>query len=152
MLILKKGARFNIALGLRTLTLQTGKALRQKLDLDETDLAIMVGGGAVKEIFESYSQKDSSEILEENIENLDPKQNQYIAENIGSESLNGLTDEESYVDYDDHELDFEGILDQQHMFAKWLKGNHQVRKMLMSPIFMLHDRSFNPCNRKYPWR
>lgn len=129
-----KGARFNIALGLRTLTLQTGKALRHKLDLDETDLAIMVGGGAVKEIFEHYSHKDSSEILEENIENFDPEQNQYIAENIGSESLNGLTDEESYVDYDDHELDFEGILDQQHMFAKWLKGNHQVRKMLMSPI------------------
>ncbi len=130
----EKGARFNIALGLRTLTLQTGKALRHKLDLDETDLAIMVGGGAVKEIFEHYSQKDSSEILEENIESSDPKQNQYIAENMGSESLSGFTDEETYVDYDDHELDFEGILDQQHMFAQWLKGNHQVRKMLMSPI------------------
>lgn len=130
----EKGARFNIALGLRTLTLQTGKALRQKLDLDETDLAIMVGGGAVKEIFEHYSQKESSEILEEQLENLDPKQNQFLAENMGSESLIGLSDDESYVDYDDHEIDFEGILDNQHMFAKWLKGNHQVKKMLMSPI------------------
>ena len=101
----EKGARFNIALGLRTLTLQTGKALRHKLDLDETDLAIMVGGGAVKEIFEHYSQKDSSEILEENIENTDPKQNQYIAENIGSESLSGFIDDETYIDYDDHDHD-----------------------------------------------
>ncbi|HJF28000.1 MAG TPA: type I-F CRISPR-associated helicase Cas3f [Acinetobacter lwoffii] len=130
----EKGARFNVALGLRTLTLQTGKALRQKLDLDETDLAIMVGGGAVKEIFEQYSQKESSEVLEEQLEDLDPKQNQFLAENMGSESLIGLSDEESYVDYDDHEIDFEGILDNQHMFAKWLKGNHQVKKMLMSPI------------------
>jgi CRISPR-associated endonuclease/helicase Cas3 len=130
----EKGARFNIALGLRTLTLQTGKALRQKLDLDETDLAIMVGGGAVKEIFEHYSQKESSEIIEEQLESLDPKQNQFLAENMGSESLIGLSDEESYVDYDDHEIDFEGILDNEHMFAKWLKGNHQVKKMLMSPI------------------
>lgn len=130
----EKGARFNIALGLRTLTLQTGKALRQKLDLDETDLAIMVGGGAVKEIFEHYSQKDSSEILEENIESLDPKQNQFLAENMGSESLIGLSDAESFVDFDDCEIDFEGILDNQHMFAKWLKGNHQVKKMLNSPI------------------
>ncbi len=130
----EKGARFNIALGLRTLTLQTGKALRHKLDLDETDLAIMVGGGAVKEIFEHYSQKDSSEILEENIENLDPKQNQFLAENMGSESLTGLSDEESFVDFDDCEIDFEGILDNQHMFAQWLKGNHQVKKMLNSPI------------------
>ncbi|WP_374663967.1 type I-F CRISPR-associated helicase Cas3f [Acinetobacter sp.] len=130
----EKGARFNIALGLRALTLQTGKALRQKLDLDETDLAIMVGGGAVKEIFEHYSQKDSSEILEENIENLNPSQNQFLAENMGSESLIGLSNEESFVDYDDCEIDFEGILDNQHMFAKWLKGNHQVKKMLNSPI------------------
>lgn len=130
----EKGARFNVALGLRTLTLQTGKALRQKLDLDETDLAIMVGGGAVKEIFEQYSQKESAEILEEQLEDLNPKQNQFLAENMGSESLIGLYDDESYVDYNDNEIDFEGILDNQHMFAKWLKGNHQVKKMLMSPI------------------
>ncbi|WP_353143342.1 type I-F CRISPR-associated helicase Cas3f [Acinetobacter pragensis] len=132
----EKGARFNVALGLRTLTLQTGKALRQKLDLDETDLAIMVGGGAVKEIFENYNQKSSSEVLEEqNVEiSLDPTRNQYLAESMGSESLMGFSDEESFVDYDDHEIDFEGILDNQHMFAQWLKGNHQVKKMLMSPI------------------
>lgn len=130
----EQGARFNIALGLRTLTLQTGKALRQRLDLDETDLAIMVGGGAVKEIFEHYSQKSSSEILEEQSQHIDPNQNPALAEQMGSESLVGLSDEESFIDYDDAEIDFEGILDNQHMFAQWLKGNHQVKKMLMSPI------------------
>lgn len=48
----QRGARFSIALGLRTLTLQTGEAYREKLGLDEDDLAIRVGGTAVRELFE----------------------------------------------------------------------------------------------------
>lgn len=42
----EKGARFTIALGLRVLTLQTGKALRQRLKLSDDQLAILVGGQA----------------------------------------------------------------------------------------------------------
>lgn len=48
----QRGARFSIALGLRTLTLQTGEVYREKLGLDEDDLAIRVGGTAVRELFE----------------------------------------------------------------------------------------------------
>lgn len=48
----ERGARFSIALGLRTLTLQTGEAYREKLGLDEDDLAVRVGGVAVRELFE----------------------------------------------------------------------------------------------------
>lgn len=129
----EKGARFNIALGLRTLTLQTGKALRQKLNLDDTDLAIMVGGGAVKEIFEKYSQSRSEQLIENN-EKLDPHQNQELAKLMGSESLTGFYEPELEIDFENFDLDFEGILNQDHLFAKWLKGNHQVKKMLMSPI------------------
>ncbi|MEH6669890.1 type I-F CRISPR-associated helicase Cas3f [Halopseudomonas sp.] len=47
-----KGARFSIALGLRTLSLQTGEAYRHKLNLGDEDLAVMVGGAAVKELHE----------------------------------------------------------------------------------------------------
>jgi|TARA_B100000749_G_scaffold95689_1_gene73099 CRISPR-associated endonuclease/helicase Cas3 len=47
-----RGARFSIALGLRTLTLQTGEAYRQRLALGEQDLAVMVGGAAVRELYE----------------------------------------------------------------------------------------------------
>lgn len=129
----EKGTRFNIALGLRTLTLQTGKALRQKLNLDNTDLAIMVGGGAVKEIFEKYSQSRSEQLIE-TTEQLDPNQNQKLARWMGSESLSGFTEPELEIDFEDFDLDFEGILNQDHLFSKWLKGNHQVKKMLMSPI------------------
>lgn len=129
----EKGTRFNIALGLRTLTLQTGKALRQKLHLDETDLAIMVGGGAVKEIFEQYSQASSEQFLQD-IENPDPTKNPALAKMMGSESLTGLFEPDVQVDFEDIELDFEGILPSDHLLTKWLKGNHQVKKMLMSPI------------------
>lgn len=53
----QRGARFSIALGLRTLTLQTGEAYRQQLGLDEDDLAIRVGGMAVRELFELDAQE-----------------------------------------------------------------------------------------------
>lgn len=48
----QRGARFTIALGLRTLTLQTGEAYRSKLNLGEDDLGVMVGGAAVRELYD----------------------------------------------------------------------------------------------------
>ena len=46
------GARFTLALGLRSLTLQTGDVYRERLGLDSEDLAVLVGGGAVRELQE----------------------------------------------------------------------------------------------------
>lgn len=61
------GARFTLALGLRTLTLQTGDAYRERLKLDSEDLAVLVGGGSVRELHENARPKvlgsDSSEDL-----------------------------------------------------------------------------------------
>ncbi|WP_309678799.1 type I-F CRISPR-associated helicase Cas3f [Polaromonas sp.] len=51
-----RGARFTIALGLRTLTLQTGEALSSRLGLDSDDLAVLVGGRAVRQLYE-HQQK-----------------------------------------------------------------------------------------------
>ncbi|WP_227319001.1 type I-F CRISPR-associated helicase Cas3f [Cedecea davisae] len=45
-----KGCRFTVALGLRTLTLQTGEALREKLNLGEDSLAVLIGSSAVREL------------------------------------------------------------------------------------------------------
>ncbi|HBS19045.1 MAG TPA: type I-F CRISPR-associated helicase Cas3, partial [Halomonas sp.] len=53
----QQGARFSIALGLRTLTLQTGQALRDRLHLGEDELAVRVGGSANKALFEHYEQE-----------------------------------------------------------------------------------------------
>jgi CRISPR-associated endonuclease/helicase Cas3 len=46
----KQGCRFSVALGLRTLTLQTGDALREKLTLQGDDLAVLVGSEAVRQL------------------------------------------------------------------------------------------------------
>ncbi len=77
-----KGPRFTIAMGLRVLTLQTGLALRERLGLDETALAILVGGTASRALFEL--QQDDKD-------------------NTGSESESPLIDEQ--VDYEDCALD-----------------------------------------------
>ena len=59
----QKGARFNTALGLRVLTLQTGKALQTKLALSDDSLAVLVGGSAVKKLYElqQTNENDGSE-------------------------------------------------------------------------------------------
>ena len=61
------GARFTLALGLRTLTLQTGNTYRERLALNSEDLAILVGGGAIRELQEQIrpqvSGSDSSQDL-----------------------------------------------------------------------------------------
>lgn len=50
----QEGCRFTVALGLRTLTLQTGDALRQRLHLDDDDLAVLVGSNAVKQLWKMW--------------------------------------------------------------------------------------------------
>ncbi|KIX15505.1 type I-F CRISPR-associated helicase Cas3f [Dethiosulfatarculus sandiegensis] len=54
----EKGARFTIALGLRTLTMQTGEALRQRLGLAQDVLAVLVGGSAVRELYERKKRQN----------------------------------------------------------------------------------------------
>ena len=65
----KNGARFTIALGLRVLTLQTGSALQNRLQLGDDELAILVGGRATQSLFElgqdSHLGQQGSESLEE---------------------------------------------------------------------------------------
>ena len=79
------GARFTVALGLRTLTLQTGEAYRQRLGLGADDLAILVGGASVRALFEHFSERDH---------------NENDIEGSGSESARSLLDEGSFVHYE----------------------------------------------------
>lgn len=61
------GARFTLALGLRTLTLQTGDAYRERMHLCSEDLAVLVGGGAVRELHDKNRSRipgsESAEML-----------------------------------------------------------------------------------------
>src|SRR3569623_226561 len=107
----QQGARFNIALGLRTLTLQTGDAYRARLGLGDEDMAVQVGGGPVRELFEKQKALD--------------RQESALAQR-GAESSEGLIPESNYVH-------FEGSLEDGPL-NKWLGSNHDAQKLLKAPI------------------
>ncbi len=90
----EEGTRFSIALGLRTLTLQTGQAYRERLGLGSDDLAIRVGGSASRALFE-HQQRESG----------------------GSESRADLLDEQSHVH-------FEGRIDEHPLLSRAAKDPH----------------------------
>ena len=105
----KRGVRFTIALGLRVLTLQTGKALRERLHLSDEHLAILVGGQATQTLFEL------------NNESAQPDKDQI---DHGSESLEPLVDE--FVD-----VAASGIADQE---LGTIIENSKARQLLYAPI------------------
>jgi CRISPR-associated endonuclease/helicase Cas3 len=51
------GMRCAFAIGLRSLTLQTGRSFQHALELDQEALAILVGGGASRELFEFQQEQ-----------------------------------------------------------------------------------------------
>ncbi|MGM8754315.1 type I-F CRISPR-associated helicase Cas3f [Enterobacter chuandaensis] len=59
------GCRFSVALGLRTLTLQTGQALQSRLGLDDDALAVVTGAAAVKELYHGNDAEDTSSASDE---------------------------------------------------------------------------------------
>ena len=110
----KHGARFTIALGLRVLTLQTGLALREKLSLNEDNLAVLVGGSAVKTLFE-LQQKQKDE-----------EQNEYAA--TGTENLSHwFTENEVYG------ADFIENTVMQREFGTLL-AEEKAKKLIYAPI------------------
>ena len=71
--------RYILALGLRTLTLQTGDEYRERIGLDNTDLAVLIGSKAVLDLHKVNQQSDAEKIT---------------AEELGSESAEDLLDGE----------------------------------------------------------
>lgn len=72
------GLRATFALGLRTLTLQTGRAYRQDLHLGEDELAVLVGGSANRALFDYYQARQEA---------------------LGAASAQALLEEDSHVLY-----------------------------------------------------
>jgi len=104
----EQGARFTVALGLRTLTLQTGQAYKaQRMFLDDDQLAVRVGGAASKALFEFYRQK---------------------AEETGSESIQDLMDEDGGVLY-------EGEYDTNPLLRRTLHSR-QVKSLISAPVLV----------------
>lgn len=66
------GCRFNILLGLRTLTLQTGKALQERTGLGEAELATLVGSSVVRDLHsEAHREVSGSESSEDVVDKND---------------------------------------------------------------------------------
>lgn len=103
----ERGMRCAFAMGLRTLTLQTGRAFRDLLSLGDDDLAIRVGGSASRALFEHYERQ---------------------AEATGSASRQALIDEDSHVV-------FEGNHDA-HPLLRRVMHDPQVRQLLAAPLLV----------------
>ncbi|HCB92669.1 MAG TPA: type I-F CRISPR-associated helicase Cas3 [Selenomonas sp.] len=56
-----KSLRYILALGLRSLTLQTGTEYRQRIGLSEDELAVLVGDSSVRELYQQAQEDSNSE-------------------------------------------------------------------------------------------
>ncbi len=102
-----RGMRCAFAMGLRTLTMQTGRAFKELLSLDEDDLAVRVGDAASRELFAEQFE---------------------VAEETGSASSVDLLDNTSTVLY-------EGNPDSNPLLSKIL-SNPQARGLLLAPLLV----------------
>ncbi|WP_067981471.1 type I-F CRISPR-associated helicase Cas3f [Neptuniibacter pectenicola] len=108
----EQDSRFTVALGLRTLTLQTGREYRKQLDLTSEQLAIAVGGSASKALFENEQNKKLSE----------------ESFGTGSESVEEFLDPELYVDYD--------LSGAEHSLHHWTCTNPRIEKLVQAPALV----------------
>jgi len=109
-----KGCRFSVALGLRTLTLQTGEALQERLELEKMDIATLIGSQAILRLNKiNQGKKTDDEPLAIR----------------GSESLE--------MDVDDDGFDvIYGIEAYEGQLEKWFKDKPKAKKLLHAPILV----------------
>lgn len=106
--------RFILALGLRTLTLQTGDEYKERLKLQESDLAVLIGSKAISELHKSGKKVE--------IEDIEPE----LADD-GSESLESLQDENDV-------LDWQGVLPEEELTTVLTK--QKDRQLLYAPVLV----------------
>ena len=101
------GLRVSYALGLRTLTLQTGRSYRHDLHLNDDELAVLVGGSASRALFEYYEAE---------------------AEASGSASVQALIEEDSHVLYEGNVAD--------HPLLSRALANPDIAKLISAPMLV----------------
>ena len=100
------GMRCAFAIGLRTLTLQTGRSFQHDLGLNDEQLAIKVGGAASRALFEYWEQQ---------------------AEATGSASTQALLDEGGQVLFEGND---------HHPLLERLTDDAQVRSLIAAPLLV----------------
>lgn len=129
----KLGCRFSVALGLRTLTLQTGDAMQERLHLDSDDMAVLIGSQSVRLLHELRkktelpTEKDNTTIVS--------------AERSGSESAEDFFDEHQYIRYD-------GSLDDGRL-SHWLKQSPKLHQLLSAPVLVCTIDHLMPATEGY---
>ncbi|MGF1873432.1 type I-F CRISPR-associated helicase Cas3f [Photobacterium indicum] len=103
----REGCRFSVAVGLRTLTLQTGDSYRDLLKLGDDELAVLIGSQAVKTLHQMNKEPN--------------RENQ----NAGSESSDDFF-EQLFISYEGQIYD--GRL------KHWLKGNPKLEQLISAPV------------------
>lgn len=103
----QQGMRVSYALGLRTLTMQTGRSYRKDLHLGEDELAVHVGGSANRNLFAYYQAE---------------------AEAHGSASTQSLIEEDSHVLYEGNTTN--------HPLLSRAMQDPAIRKLLSAPILV----------------
>ncbi len=100
------GLRCAFAMGLRTLTLQTGRVFQNDLQLNDEQLAIQVGGAASRALYEYWEQQ---------------------AETTGSASSQALLDEAGTVLYEGND---------RHPLLQRLTDDAQARALIAAPLLV----------------
>lgn len=130
----QKGARITVALGLRVLTLQTGQSFRNDLQLNASQLAVLVGGSAQKQLFELNQNVANNNTLDVSTNNEIDTSSDYqssyesvIYESVyGSESANSLVDE-----WVDSEID---IADYEELGLGTVIESRKAQELLFAPV------------------
>lgn len=123
----KKGCRFSVALGLRTLTLQTGDALQERLKLAKEDIAVLIGSQSVQKLHElrvaeaARKRKGAKKVSAPEVLKIHP-------EMTGSESIADSLHETDYIQYTGELLD--GRL------GEWLSTSDKMKKMVSAPVLI----------------
>jgi CRISPR-associated endonuclease/helicase Cas3 len=116
--------RYSIALGLRTLTLQTGDEYREKIGLDDSELAVLIGSPAITELHQLAKQNE-----QENQDNPYTQSN-----NFGSESSEEIFDAYFSDELTGEEFNIEDNKIIKEKFATLFAKNKKAVKLLCAPV------------------
>ena len=113
--------RFSVALGLRTLTLQTADTLKDKLKINNDELALLIGSQAVKDL---HQQSQDLEISEQ--------------QSLGSESAESLLKDQITL--------IESLPEYTGACSKWFEHDPKILKLLQAPVLVSTIDYLMPAN------
>ncbi|ART79478.1 type I-F CRISPR-associated helicase Cas3f [Oceanisphaera avium] len=120
----QQSLRFILALGLRTLTLQTGDEYRDRIGLADNELAVLIGSQAILELHQGSSKEHKKEVQP------------LAGEDYGSESIDPLLDkQEDVIGFNKNEDDddrWQNILPEDELTTV-LTGRKE-RALLYAPV------------------